>query len=71
MEDTMIVYRGRDGLMIYKVVAEIMGLKEGQSLDEPTFWEAIRNNAEYGIALCKAGQIREKINGPLKPHSQG
>ena len=36
MEDTMIVYRGGDGLIIFKVVAEIMGLKAGQFLDDDT-----------------------------------
>ena len=48
----VIVYHGKQGMMIYKEVAEHCNLKPGQSLGEEQFWEVLRKNDEFGVLGC-------------------
>ena len=53
MSSITVWYDGK-ALLVFKSVAEMLNLKDGQQLrTEKEFWEVLRQNAEVGIASCR------------------
>ena len=59
-EETVTVWHEGMGVTLYKDVAEELGFESYRSLTEREFWRAIKANAEYGIARCRAEIAKRK-----------
>lgn len=54
MENETITVWDGNTLMIYKEVADMFGLKDGDDIyTEQRFWEVIGANSTHGIAACQ------------------
>lgn len=48
------VWHNGSALLLYRVVADRLGLRAEQGLTEAEFWNAVQENASHGIAIAQA-----------------
>ncbi len=54
MDKTITVYYQGSALLVYKVVADRLHLRQGQVLQtEAHLWDVLRQNATHGLLMCQ------------------